>query len=161
MLRHIGSPDHQRPTDAGLVKVRFRIVERQLGEFETLWARSTGDGYEILNIPLLVFGLSKADVVKAHARNPPLLEFGGVMRRGGHSTYRLMIDPRALDGQFSKHWARLADWGCTHEDATPRFRAVDVPPEADIYDVYDVLEQGMSAGIWLFEEGHVGHTLRA
>jgi hypothetical protein len=38
--------------------------------------------------------------------------------------------------------------------------ALDIPPEVDIYKIYDVLEKGQREGSWLFEEGYVGHPLK-
>ena len=38
--------------------------------------------------------------------------------------------------------------------------AVDVPESEDIYAAYEVLKKGEREGIWLFEEGHVGHKLK-
>jgi hypothetical protein len=32
--------------------------------------------------------------------------------------------------------------------------SVDVPPTADIYDVYDILEKGHHDGVWIFQTGH-------
>lgn len=57
--------------------------------------------------------------------------------------------------------AELSSLGCEFEAITERFRAIDVPPPSDIYQVYDVLERGQDQGLWLFEEGHVGHVLKA
>ena len=37
--------------------------------------------------------------------------------------------------------------------------AVDVPPKADIYEVYSLLEAGEQNGVWEFDEGHCGHPL--
>ena len=59
---------------------------------------------------------------------------------------------------FARCWAPLEDLGCTFEEGT--VLAVDVPPSANIYDVYRLLDAGASAGAWDFEEGHCGHPLR-
>ena len=59
--------------------------------------------------------------------------------------------------KFLKDWVRLGELGCTYERATRRYVAIDVPPHADIYAVYQVLEEGERACQWEFEEGHCGH----
>jgi len=81
-------------------------------------------------------------------------------KRGGHSTYRLF----ALDGSttvLSDHalWKRLHETGCTHERATENLYAIDVPPSADIQQVFEILESGAEQGLWDFEEGHCGHVV--
>jgi Domain of unknown function (DUF4265) len=50
--------------------------------------------------------------------------------------------------------------GCTFEGAREKLLAVDVPPRADIYGVYALLQRGEDAGAWEFEEGHCGHPLQ-
>ncbi len=62
---------------------------------------------------------------------------------------------------FAQSWAPLEALGCTLERATGRLFAVDVPPAADIHEVYDGLAKGAAAGVWDFEEAHVGHVLKA
>jgi hypothetical protein len=37
--------------------------------------------------------------------------------------------------------------------------AIDVPRQADVYAVYDVLGRGEKDGQWEFEEGHCGQLL--
>ena len=85
----------------------------------------------------------------------------GVSERGGHSTYRIFLSNTETLKRFQEYWAPLEAVGCTLERATERLFAVDVPPEADIYRVYDALTKGEAAGVWDFEEAHVGHVLKA
>ena len=37
---------------------------------------------------------------------------------------------------------------------------MDVPDATDICEVYKILEEGQKDGVWMFEEGRVGHPLR-
>jgi hypothetical protein len=39
--------------------------------------------------------------------------------------------------------------------------AVDVPPSSDVSEVYDVLSDGEAKGIWIFQEGAVGHNVKS
>jgi len=107
-----------------------------------------------------VFGVSMGDVVRASHRKGQL-EFSRVEKRGGHSTYRLMVSPEAIGPTFESRWDRLSEIGCGLERASARFVAVDVPPRTDIYAAYDLIEDGQLAGVWLFEEGHCGHSVRS
>ena len=82
------------------------------------------------------------------------------MKRGGHSTYRAFLAEQTTEEQFNKDWVPLGELGCSYERATQRLIAVDVPPHANVYGVYDVLQNGKRDRFWEFEEGHCGHPLR-
>ena len=90
-----------------------------------------------------------------------MYEYASVIARSGRSTYRIAIEQET--DQFWKWWNRLEGLGCTYESGAVRgmrLYAVDVPPDADIYSVYDILKQGQEQKVWFFEEGHVGHALK-
>ena len=156
-----------------MVKVRFELDPDTADGHgsETLWAEPIGQGrYRLRNSPFYAREVSAEDVVFAdpvegsdgtsESGNAPLL-FQGVSIRGGHSTYRLLRNANVTDADFQKAWAPLRKEGCTYEEAHPSFFAIDVPANADIYQVYSLLERGASVGIWTFEEGHCGHPLRS
>lgn len=82
-----------------------------------------------------------------------------LVERGGHSTYRIFVSNSAPLKRFPEFWLPLEGLGCTVERATERLFGVDVPPEADIYKVYDLLQAGEAASVWGFQEAHVGHAL--
>jgi len=88
------------------------------------------------------------------------LTVSGITDRGGHSTYRIFLPAQASEEQFAADWIRLQELGCTYERATRRLVAIDVPPQADVYAVYDALARGEKQGRWEFEEAHYGHPLR-
>src|SRR5262245_9185971 len=121
------------------VKIGFRIEDPRLGYKELLWAEREADGFRLLNRPGLVVGISKADVVATRDGGDGL-EFLSVVRRGGHSTYRVMIAADASRALVDRYWSALMALGCAHEDATARLRAVDVPPGVDIYEAYGIIE---------------------
>jgi hypothetical protein len=68
---------------------------------------------------------------------------------------------------FPPIWRELQDLGCSYEAlravrtamGAKDVLAVDVPADADIHAAYKIMQRGKKAGVWLFEEGHVGHTL--
>ena len=121
------------------------------------------DQFEIHNSPFYAKGISYLDVVEAvdDEEAPGHLHYARTIQGGGHSTYRILIEK----GQpsFPSWWERLEDTGCTYEfteEGAHLLYAVDVPPKADIYTVYRILQEGEDLGVWTFDEGHCGHPLR-
>ena len=128
---------------------------------ETIWARPLGeDRFQIQNVPFYAYGISYDDVVDVRTTGELNL-VGTVVKRGGHSTYRIFVTTGEALKRFHEFWRPLEHAGCTVERATDRLFAVDVPPEADIYAVYRMLQAGEDASVWDFEEGHVGHPLKS
>jgi hypothetical protein len=126
---------------------------------EMLWAeRVDQQRFRLRNVPFFVFGVSVEDVVFARPAEG-IYEFEGVSIRGGHSTYRIITRAAGSAESFEQKWQVLEQLGCTYEQGPGRLRAVDVPPRANIYKVYELLEQGEHEGVWEFEEGHCGHPL--
>lgn len=124
---------------------------------ESLWATPTGEGrYRLENTPFYALGVSYMDTVTAREDHGSWV-FTGVATRGGHSTYRVI--PRATLEIVTTHWAPLHAAGCTYEEGARGLRAVDVPPQSDVSEVYRLLEAGEAAGVWYFEEGHCGHPV--
>lgn len=129
-------------------------------EAETLWAEALGKGlYRLRNVPILAYGFSEQDVVSTTEIDGRHV-VTGTTTPGGHSTYRVFLPEAMEDSRFAKMFEPLSRLGCTYERANPRLIGIDVPPEADIYAVYAVLEQVEAAKQWSFEEGHCGHALR-
>lgn len=60
---------------------------------------------------------------------------------------------------FRNYADGLFELNCTLERATARLAALDVPPEANIHEVYRLLEAGESARVWDFQKGHCGHAV--
>lgn len=126
---------------------------------ETVWAEPLGAGrFRIDNSPFYFFGLSYRDIVAASEDEHGQLQFQSVYEHGGHSTYRLMRTPGAEE-HFAAFWRPLEALGCTYEGGPGRLVTVDVPPPADIHDVYALLDSGAQGGAWDLEEGHCGHLV--
>jgi len=104
-------------------------------------------------------GVSEQDIVRAEEIAGRLM-VTGIVDRGGHSTYRIFLPEHISEHQFAKDWVPLHELGCTYERATRRLIAIDVPPDADVYAVYEALDRGEMDRLWKFEEGHCGHPLR-
>jgi hypothetical protein len=131
------------------------------GEAEWLWTDPEGNNTFVLrNVPTFAKGLSYGDTMKARIENDvPLFE--DVAQRGGHSTYRIYAKSDRRSPEVMKVLQTLEKMHCDMEPATDKIVNVDVLPEADIYAVYQVLEDAERAGILEFEEGHCGHLLRS
>jgi hypothetical protein len=115
------------------VKIQFRLnpEDEQGYEVENLWAEPLEDHtFRILNSPFFVFELSCGDVVKA-VPSDSKLQYVSIVRRGGHSTYRLFLqgDHTINDPSFQEYWRSISAEGATLENANDRFVAVDVPPK--------------------------------
>jgi hypothetical protein len=143
-----------------LVKVKFVLDPEEWhgSATETLWAAPVGQNqYRLENSPFYAFGVSYQDVVAAQ-RTDNELEFVSVVSRGGHSTYRILVQSKSR-AEFEKLWKPIQETGCTYEGGSPPLLSIDVPSNADIHLVYRLLEAGEAAGAWSFEEGHCGHSV--
>jgi hypothetical protein len=147
-------------SNPGWRKICVRIPESDGWdtEAEWLWAkRVTDDSYELCNIPIYAYGLSLGDVVRVINAEDGALEFADVVQRGGHSTYRI-IASEGLDQQgVQELLTALRERGCDTEQVNRVHLTIDVPPSADIFDVYDLLQKAEASGFCKFEEGHCGH----
>jgi hypothetical protein len=134
---------------------------------EPLEAATPGTAYRLKNSPFFARDVSFLDTVRVAPRDDggPGLAFAGVIDRGGHSTYMILVPPDF--SEFDSYWERLEKLGCTYESTTIKLRpgtrvlySVDVPDSTDIYAVYSILEEGEKYNVWIFQEGHVGHKLK-
>jgi len=150
------------------IKVLFRLEPDEDGwppsTAETLWADPLGnDEYRLDNSPFYVRGVSNQDVVIAHEDDSDefhRLVFSRVARRGGHSTYRFILHHGKIDdARNQKYWTQLATLGCSYEGMNGLLFSVDVPPGADVAQVYRILEEGENEDVWGFEEGHYFETI--
>lgn len=140
----------------GFVRVLFDVEDGS--SQEALWGQPVAPDAVVLdNIPLLAFGVSRGDAVRV-TDDGQQLRFSGVAERGGHSTYHVMLTDQD-SGTAEERLAALVALGCGSERFSPRFIALDVPPAVSVVAVYALLEQGLDAGDWTFEEGHCGHPV--
>lgn len=140
----------------GQVKVVFDIESHRSAATESMWAeRVSEDIYRVLNIPVFVFGISFEDEIEAKP-DGDLFRFVRVVRRSGHSTYRIVLDKSlTINGpDFTERWSPFEAAGCSFESFNVGYIAVDMPPSADVSELYKLLQRGEEDGIWEFEEGH-------
>jgi hypothetical protein len=156
-----------------LTKVCFELDPRDWhgSASERLWAEYVGDtpdgrALRLDNIPFFTRGVSYLDIVAATKTEYDDYKFERVLERSGHSTYMLLVPPGSKP--FVAFWTRLESLGCGYESATITISlgertlySVDVPPKTDIHAVYEILEEGEKSNVWVFQEGYVGHQLKA
>jgi hypothetical protein len=144
------------------VKIKIPLSGDNLmnAEAEWIWAEPLEDGtYAVDNVPFLAKGLSCGDVIEAEPSDGALV-FKGVVQHSGHSTYRIYATEGRSAPAVSALLDKIHNMHCDLEPATEKLVAVDVLPEADVYEVYAALTEAEQSGIIGFEEGHCGHPLR-
>lgn len=125
---------------------------------EILWGDALGDSqYRLGSIPYRAPGISAGDTVLA-----PELDgqptFRSVVARGGHSTFRIALERGVAEEKFLGFWPVLETLGCRYEQSRLRWYALDVPEDADIEMVVEILHEGEDEGVWRVEEAHAGHN---
>ncbi|GMN04225.1 DUF4265 domain-containing protein [Erythrobacter sp. MTPC3] len=127
------------------------------GSYENLHAKRLGASSFLLdNSPFYIYDVSYQDEVVAHSKDGRLV-FESVLRRGGHSTYRIKLPPRKTHEDFLRGFDKLDHLGCTFEGSVAgsrRLYSIDLPPSTDVAAVYEIMEDGEARGEWEFEEAH-------
>lgn len=98
---------------------------------ESLWAEIVSDGrYRIDNIPFDVYAVSLGDTVGGDLVDDRIA-CPEVLARGGHSTYRVLVEDDAgfESKSFTEFWRELERLGGSYEVAKRRWIAIDVPPD--------------------------------
>lgn len=138
------------------VKVNFRVeIDEDSVETESLWALPVSGGYKIDNIPFWARGIACDDVVAATPDDDGILQFAGLIKPSGHSTVRIIFESEADVPVIRESLRRL---GCESELDSPRFLAVDIPPEVPYAEIRAYLDEQESAGILEYEEGCLGQA---
>ncbi len=146
-----------------LEKIKVVLPEADWHQYsaETLWANSLGEGkYVLENSPFFADNLSYKDTVYAeHGPDEGFPIFKKAVERSQHSTYRIfLLECRPLE-EFEKYFDALNKIGCTYEGLHKTHFSIDVPPETDIMEVFNLLQKGEDDGIWYFESAHIGHDV--
>lgn len=157
--------EHKKPTrtQRPLVRIVFELPENDWHGYgsESMWAEDLDGGrHRLRNTPFAVYGFSFDDVVHAERFDEQLVVTGPVLR-SGRSTFRIFLEEGIAlgDPHFEKAWQPLCELGGSLESATPRLVAIDVPPGVEIRRVQELVDLGMSSGLWDWEEGHRGAPL--
>ncbi len=126
---------------------------------ERIWVKAVGkDEFQVENNVLYAYGLSFGDIVRG-ARKDGALEFVSVSQKGGHSNYRVLLRKGVSPEEFRKRFPELERLGCRYESSrNPEdVFSVDVPPNADVQLIYNMLEAGVDDGLWHLDEGNFEH----
>ena len=149
--------------DADLQEVWFFIEKVEDGypesrTWEGLWTRPVGGGFEILNVPFYLKNVSRGDAI--NAIQEAFLRFTDVRNRGGHNTYRLLMEDSSED-EVSATLKELRSKGLTVElNETGILIAVDVPPSVDQREIDAYLLSEKEAGRWQLQDGYL-HNIPA
>ena len=150
------------------VEIWFRIEKNKDGypkskEWEQLLARpilQRDDYFQIESVPFFLRNVSRGDVVKAktvkstESDGEERFEFDGVVDRGGHNTYRLLLkEKRSDDPTFTEN--ELVSKGLAIEIEDSDFFAVDVPPSVDQDAIDDYLMAESKSGRWGLQDGYL------
>jgi hypothetical protein len=150
---------HGLPEPEGdLVEVWFWIEKDADGypdsrSWEGMLSRSTCRGFVLESVPFYLKNVSRGDVVEADAGE--FLKFSRVLERGGHNTYRLLMDD-APEHEVERARTELESRGLAvekHESGI--LLAVDVPPSAPQQDIDAYLVANKASGRWQIQDGYL------
>ncbi|MFJ3640827.1 DUF4265 domain-containing protein [Streptomyces sp. NPDC090108] len=150
------------------VKVHFRMDMDEDGwppaSVESLWAMDLGGGTVRLdNTPWFVRGVASGDIIKVELDSDGLLWAGETVRASDHCTIRLIVlkdsGSAAARQCVLESFHRLGTTG----EGIERYGMVafDVPPQADLQRIRELLEHGEAKDWWHWEEGCVTAAWRA
>ena len=145
-----------------LAKIYFRLKQDKEGyppnPWESLWAKSRSDGlYTIDNIPFFIKGIGPGDVVRAK-REGDMDVFAGLVVASSSSVFRVYVHDEAKVQNARASFRRL---GVQSElSHVPNLFSIDIPGNAKIDRVLNLLNKGKKSGDWDFEEGVLRHELR-
>jgi Domain of unknown function (DUF4265) len=142
-----------------MTKITIKLEDTAAHGFstESMWGeRLSSNEFRICNVPFFAYGISIDDVV-AVAESPEGLVLDRVLKRSGHSTFRVVVDKSVSEEQFAELWKPLSSLGCSYESYDEprdvRLFAIDVPPSARLDEVTLRLQAGEDKGVWEYEEG--------
>lgn len=120
---------------------------------ETVWCIDLGNGlFKLDNVPFYARDVAVGDVVRAASADGGLVAVE-VVRRGGHSTYRIItLDPTLGQEQFLERWRPLDALGCSFEGNGSGLFAIDVPACVNLERLRQLLDVGVDDGVWDYEE---------
>ncbi|MFO0780978.1 MAG: DUF4265 domain-containing protein [Candidatus Gracilibacteria bacterium] len=127
------------------------------GQYESCWAFDLGKGNLVIdNVPLFAYGISAEDVVLATKREGNWF-YEKVIKKGGHSTYRIFLNENKTESDFMKYWEGFKKLGCSFEGFNNRLIAIDIPPGVDINNAENELHKGYKDKIWIYERANIEH----
>jgi hypothetical protein len=141
-----------------LVEVWFPIEKDADGypeskSWEGMLSRVMSRGFLLASVPFYLKNVSKGDLVAAEEGD--FLRFSHVVERGGHNTYRLLMD-EASESEVRRARSELESMGLTVEvNETGILLAVDVPPFVAQQEIDAYLIAKKAAGRWQMQDGYL------
>jgi hypothetical protein len=161
------APDRPMPVDEGLVKVWFRFVPRDGWlpyDTEGLWAHLVGaDTARVANVPFLQDGVAQGDVVRFVTDDDGVRWAVGRVEASGNCTIRVLPVPDGPLGCSAQAvHERFGPFGLGGEAFSKEFPlvALNVPADADLAAIKQLLVSGDEQGCWKYEEGCVADAWR-
>jgi hypothetical protein len=153
------------------VEIWFRIEKDRDGypkskEWEQLLATpilARDDYFQLESVPFYLKNVSRGDIIKAKTvknhsiQEAEIFEFEGLVEKGGHNTYRLLLRRKhPNDPEFTVK--ELWEKGLKVEEQDGDFLAIDVPPSVDQQAIDQYLVEESEAGRWEMQDGCL-HTI--
>lgn len=150
------------------VEIWFRIEKDKQGYPRTrVWEQLLAqpivervDYFQIESIPFYLKDVSRGDVVRTkitengEIQDGEVFEFDGIVQRGGHNTYRLLLKQKHPDDPaFTEN--ELLSKGLLIEVKHEDFFAVDVPPSLDQQAIDRYLVTESESGRWGLQDGYL------
>ncbi|MEV7231269.1 DUF4265 domain-containing protein [Polymorphospora sp. NPDC051019] len=157
----MATPADAHPRRTGdQIKVWFRFVPREGWlpyDTEGLWATVLGlDTARVDNVPFLQNGIAQGDVVRFVTDAEGVHWARDLVRASGHCVVRVLPVPGGPLGPNASavhaEFERFGLGGEVFSQALPLV-AFDVPDDADLAGIKQVLTVGVSNGWWHFEVG--------
>jgi hypothetical protein len=156
------TPSPEPPGSRELEEIWFPIEKDADGypkskSWEGLLSRASQTGFVIESVPFYLKNVARGDVVAVEKTD--LLRFSHVVERGGHNTYRLLMDEAPAD-EIERAQRELQERGLKVErNETGILLAVDVPPSEAQAEVDRYLIQNKEAGRWQLQDGHMNKII--
>jgi hypothetical protein len=164
-LRQSGSPNMS--DTKGLIKITYPVEPDSWdgASSEGIWVQLLQAlsphraAAEVGSIPFSTRTLSCGDKISLeYKESERQVVFVAIVERGGHSTIQVLVEKKNPDA--SEMLRRMHLMGCGWEGGDHgrgKIYAVDVPPEVDFDEIFDMLKKGQDEGHWLFQTGYIGH----
>jgi len=150
---------HGLPESEGeLVEVWFPIEKDADGypeskSWEGMLSRVTSRGFLLESVPFYLKNVSRGDVVAAEEGD--FLRFSHVVERGGHNTYRLLMDEASESEVESARYELNSKGLKVEKNEAGILLAVDVPPSVAQQDIDAYLISNKAAGRWQMQDGYL------
>lgn len=122
--------------------------------------------FQIESVPFYLRNISRGDIVQARTTENreidegEVFEFADLIKRGGHNTYRLLLQKkRPDDPEFTKN--ELLKKGLVVEVEYDELFAIDVPPSVNQKAIDQYLLKENSAGRWSLQDGYLHNIATA